>query len=254
MLVPERGSSSASRAVAILQLLAGESRYMSLTAIAASLGLAKSSTLRLLVSLESAGLVRRRDNDYGLDFGIVQLAGGFLSGFDVVAEMHEQVKTLPLLRDEIIQMAVLMGRNVTFVGRHVGRAPLAMTASVGDCYPAANTSVGQALLAELTDAEVRELYTGADSFTPWTGKSVTSVTALLKKLRATRQRGYSLDEGETHPDVLGIGVAVHCEASHGQTLAVCVSLRPIDTPSERVEQAVSELFALRDTLALTSIG
>ncbi|MCB0884954.1 MAG: helix-turn-helix domain-containing protein, partial [Propionibacteriaceae bacterium] len=62
--------------MAILNLIAQRPGGWSLTKIASSLGLAKSSVLTILTSLEAAGMVSRTDNYYDLDVGVLTPAGG----------------------------------------------------------------------------------------------------------------------------------------------------------------------------------
>lgn len=252
--VPTRGSQSASRAASVLLLLSEERRPLSLTEVANRLKVAKSSTLGVLVSLEASGLVARRENGgYTLAVGVLQLAGGFLQSFDVVDEFRHAVQELPLLSQEVVQLAVLTGRDVMYLSRHTGRSPLVLTARVGDRFPASITAVGNALLAELDDDEVRALYAGEEPLPRWTGRSTRTVEALLSKLRRTRERGYALDAGETNPDVCGLAVPVRRMAQHQHDLAVGVSLRPVTVPPAHRDAVVKELRALRVALEAANV-
>lgn len=231
-----------------MDLLAGRPGGWSLTQIASALGLAKSSTLTIMISLEAAGLVSRTDNSYELDVGVLTPATGFLRGVDVIAHFKRAVAASPLLNHQIAHIAILAGTDVTYIARHTGRPPLPVTASVGDRFPSSITATGACLLAELDDEAVTELYQDPAAFAQWTDLSTRDLPTLLAKLARTRAQGYARDEGETHPNVLGLAMVVHRVGNFAQDFAVGASLqRGIVTPDE-VEQAIAELQAVRQLL------
>lgn len=246
--VPPRGSPSVSRAAAILDLLAGRPGGWSLTEIALTLGLAKSSTLTIMTSLEAAGLVSRTDNGYELDVGVLTLTTGFLRGVDVIAHFKRAIAASEMLNHEIAHLAILVGTEVTYISRHTGRPPLPVTASVGDRFPSSITATGAALLAELEDAEVAEIFRDPASFAQWTNRSTRDLPALLDKLARTRADGYATDEGETHPNVLGLAMVVHRVGNFAQDLALSASLQRAKATASEVRQAVAELRVVRKLL------
>ncbi len=246
--VPARGSQSASRAASVLLLLADERRTLSLTEVAQRLGVAKSSTLGVLVSLEASGLIQRSENEYGLAPTVLTLANAYLQSDDIVRHFKRSVPQFTRLRTQIVQLATLVGTDVVFLARHTGRPPLAMTANVADRFPASITAVGTALLARLDDDEVRARYADPARFDRWTDSSVTTVDGLLAKLDRTRAEGFARDLGETNPNVLGLSVALRSSSHPSGDLAVGVSLRPLSVPESEVQQVVAELNGLRDSL------
>ncbi|RZS62510.1 IclR family transcriptional regulator [Xylanimonas ulmi] len=235
------------RAVRILSLLA-EARGVPvpLTEIARQIEAAKSSTSNICVVLEEAGLVQRRETGYVLGRRTVELGGAYLASFNQIREFYRVCAESPVLSHELVQIAVLEGTDVVYLARHEGRAPLRLTAGVGDRFPAALTAVGNALLATLPDDEVRERYRSA-SFPQLTERSTQSVDGLLAKLRATRERGYSIDEGEVFPSVVAMAVAVPARLSGEKVLALGVST--LDSPIQPELSAPRRqdvLAALRD--------
>lgn len=246
--VPPRGSPSVSRAAAILNLMAARPGGWSLTQLASELGLAKSSTLTIMISLENAGLVSRTDNSYELDVGVLAPAVGFLRGADILSHFKRQVAASPVLSGEIAHMALLAGTEITYIARHTGRAPLPVTASVGDRFPAPITAAGTALLAELSDAELAERFAVPQAFPKWTPRSTPDLAHLMGKIERTRAEGYAIDDGETHPNVLGLGMVVKRVGNYAQDLSVSTSLlREEATPRLR-KQALAALAGVRDLL------
>lgn len=253
VVVPPRGSQSAARAGAILDLLAERQVPMTLTEIAVSLMLAKSSTLAVLVSLEDAGLVRRGDTGYELDLGVVRLATSFLDGVDVVNQFKSLVLHYPGLSQEIVHLSVLSGREVTYVARYTGRASLPSTARVGDCFPASLASAGTALLTELDDDAIRRLFDAKDAFPRWTSTSTKSITALLAKVHKARRLGYAVDDGETHSDAVGYAVCVRHHGPHQQDFGLGYSFRRLSQPEATAGQLIDELRSLRADLEAATL-
>lgn len=246
VVVPARGSQSASRVGAVLSLLAEIPDPLTLTEIATCLGLAKSSALPILVSLEEAGLVRRIDNGYQLDYGVVRLAGGYLQGFDVISQFRSKIVDQALLSREMVQLAAVNGRQVTVLARHAGRAQIAM-AQVGDQLPAALAASGRAVLAELRDEEIQKLYARPESFEQWTPSSPRTLEELMARINQARARGYSVDDGETHSDVIAWGVALR-SGDHRASFGLAVSVRRSQCEPEHAKALVAELVELRDAL------
>lgn len=246
--VPQRGSPSVSRAVAILNLLAERPGGWSLTQIAQALGLAKSSTLTIMTSLDSARMVSRTDNGYELDVGVLTPASGFLAGVDVTARFKTAIAASTMLRAEVAHVAVLAGTEVIYIARHTGRPPLPVTAAVADRFPASITAAGTVLLAELSDDEVAERYCDESAFAQWTSRSTPDLPRLLEKLDRTRQDGYAIDDGETHPNVLGLAMAVRRYGNFADDISVSTSLRRDAVNARGRREALEELSRLRQIL------
>lgn len=212
------------RAIRILGLLADERAPLGLTEISRALGIAKSSTSNLCNALEEGRLISRSESGYALGRRTVELGGAYLSGFDQVREFYKFCTDSAILNRELVQIAVLDGTEVLYLARHEGRAPLRLSASIGDRYPASITAVGNALLALLPDEEVRARFADESTRPRLTQHSESTVEGLIAKLHATRDRGYSLDEGEVHPSVIGVARVLPPRASGESLLAIGASI------------------------------
>lgn len=242
------GAPAVTRAAAILRLLAEAGIALNLTDIARALGLAKSSTFNLCNALEEAGLIARRDASYVLGRGVVELGGAYLRSFDIVREFYRLCADSPVLSHELLQLAVLDGTSVLYVARHEGRAPLRLSATIGDRFPASITAVGNVLLAQLDPTVVADRYRDGN-LPQWTDNSVSSVAGLLVKLEACRERGYALDDGETNPAVTGIAVLVRPRSSAEEPFALGASLFMADDLEERKAAVLPELRRVAEQLS-----
>ena len=243
------GAPAVTRAASILTLLAETGSAMSLTDIARALGLAKSSTFNLCNALEEVGLLARHDSSYFLGRRLVELGGAYLRTFDIVREFYRQCSDSDVLRHELLQLAVLDGTDVLYVARHVGRAPLRLSATIGDRFPASITAVGNILLAQLDPTVVADRYRGTSRLPQWTPTSVATVAGLLAKLDRARELGYAVDEGETNAAVVGLAVMVSPRTSAEDRFALGASLFISDDLEERRERVLPELRRVAETLS-----
>jgi len=237
------------RAAAILTLIAEQGRPLGLTDIARTLGLAKSSTLNLCIALEQAKLISKNELGYSLGRKTVELGGAYVRGFDLIREFYRVCAESHVLRHELLQIAMLDNMMVLYLARHEGRAPLRLSATVGDRFPATVTAVGSVLLAQLDPAVVRDRFRGPDAFPTWTEKSVGTIDGLLTKLDGVRERGYAIDDGETHPGVFGLAVMLPPRRPGEEPLAVGASLMKASMTPETEARVVAELIAAREHLS-----
>lgn len=245
-VLPERDPAPAvTRAIKILGLLAdAHGEPLALSDIARAIHAAKSSTSNLCTVLEENGLIQRREMGYTLGRRMVELGGAYISSFDQVREFYRLCSESELLSHELVQIAMLDGAEVLYLARHEGRAPLRLSASIGDRFPAAPTAVGNALLSILPPEEVARRFNSPSSFPRRTEASTSNLEQLQAKLKLVRERGYALDEGEVHPGVVGISMVIPPRGSGEPPLAIGVSL---------IDSSLSELGRLEVVDELRSI-
>jgi DNA-binding IclR family transcriptional regulator len=107
--------------------------------------------------------------------------------------------TSPVLARNIVQVAVLEGDHVRYLGEHVGRDPFASTARPGDVRDVDTTALGIAILAGLPPADAEAVVARL----PVAGRErARTATALA------RTRGSAIDPGQVHPSVFGVAVPV----------------------------------------------
>ncbi|MDR3360313.1 MAG: IclR family transcriptional regulator [Bifidobacteriaceae bacterium] len=249
---PSSLAPAVTRAVRALDILAeAGGAPVPLAELARRLAAAKSSTLNVCGVLEQAGLIRREAGGYLLGHHTAELGGAYLRGFDIVREFYRLTADSEVLARVLVNLAILVGTDAIYIGRHEGAAPLRVSAGVGDRLPAALTAVGGALLAELSPEEVDGLFRGYP-FPRLTDRSTRDLPELRAKLAANRQRGHSIDLGESTPGVIGLGVAVPA-ARGGQAWAVGVSLivgpgAEADLPEPRAGIVLEALRGLAERL------
>jgi DNA-binding IclR family transcriptional regulator len=197
------------RAVAILDLLAERNGAPAgVSDLARALGLPKSSTANLCISLCDAGLLTRREGGFALGRKLAELGGRYLSTVNGVAEFYESCRQSSLLAVETVRASVLDGLEVLYVARHDGTAPLRLTAGIGDRFPATCTATGKAMLATLDPAVLQDRLRGMTVLPVLTPRSLATVADLNAELVEIRGQGWAIDDEETTLGVTCLAVPV----------------------------------------------
>jgi DNA-binding IclR family transcriptional regulator len=196
---------SVERAAELLKAVAAAREPQSAPALADRCGLNRSTTWRLLATLERHGLVDRdpEKGRYSVGPAVVQMAG--TSGHAVLARRAQ-----PLLRrlaedsEETVNLAVPYGLRLVYVSQV--EAPHVMTANwLGRPVALHATSTGKAFLAWLPDEERAAALAGP--LERYTKTTLTDGSALEAELASVRRRGYAVSRGELEPGLWGVSAA-----------------------------------------------
>jgi IclR family transcriptional regulator, blcABC operon repressor len=239
-----RGVPAVERAVALLDALALAREPQSLAALARSLALPKSSLHGLLATLASAGLARRTaDGQFALGPKPLQWAEAYASQSDVLRAFHDHADRTVALRTETIMLATLEGGDVHYLACRQGTRPLAVNFRVGGRFPAAVTSSGKAMLANLDEDEVLRRV-GDLGAVRLTRHSVASARQLLQQLAAFREQGWATDDEETAEGMQCFGAAVFGARRAAPVAAVAVSVIKAGLAPARHAELVDAVRAL----------
>ena len=218
-----------------------------------ALGLAKSSTANLCISLEEGGMIEREPSGFRLGRRTAELGGAFAMQFNQVREFYRLAAASPQLHREVVQLAMLDGAHALYLARHEGRSPYRLGTPLGSRLPAALSATGMALLARLDDEEVRALLAPEEPFPQLTPASITSVDALLPQLAAVRERGYAVDRGASFGGIVGVAVALEPWAPSDPPLAMGAAL-PADRVDDAHVQTVADALAELAVLLTNPLG
>src|SRR6187455_2394711 len=115
-----------SRALALMERLAGAREPMSLARLAGELALPKSSVHGLCNTLVSFGYLRRQpDGAFLIGPRVMGLAEAFVSGTDVAQEFNALWADSGLAPEETVVLSVLSGGDALYVGVRNSARPLA---------------------------------------------------------------------------------------------------------------------------------
>lgn len=202
---------AAFRAVQVLDALAKKHGPTTITEIATSIPLAKSSVSNLLVTLEAAGMVRRSHTGWVLGYKALELGQSVLASTDLVAEFRRVVASLPYLSKDTTLLAVLDGIDVLYLARHDGLQQVRLASDIGRRLPAVVTGLGKAMLASLPDDELERRLALVESMPRPTRRSHRTIDDLRRDLFAIRDRGFAIDDEQNTIGVTCFGVALDSE-------------------------------------------
>jgi len=237
------------RAARLLDTLAATRQSLSVSALAKTLALPKSTVHGLCVTLAQAGLMERLDNGtYQLGTRVMDLANAYLAHTDPVAEFQAIIKAQTPMPDESIVLSVLDGPDIVYVGCRNGTHAFGFNFRIGMRLPANCTASGKALLSSRSAQHVVDL-ARARAFYPLTRKSITNVDRLLEQLRQAAARGYALDDEETRQGMLCIGAPIFSAASSEAVAAVGVSLSKAALNAKHKAQAIETVKKLASDIS-----
>jgi DNA-binding IclR family transcriptional regulator len=205
------------------------------------LGVARSTAHRLLAMLHSFGLVEQNPASRAYRVGpvLAEIGLSSLRQLGGRAQLRPFLEALSAEVGETTHLIALEGRNCRFLDSIEGTQALRTTARVGIAYPAHATSGGKALLAELDESRLLELYP-SEEIPPLNERSLTTRTALFAQLREIREQGYAINRGESEAGIRAVGM-VQRTSSGGIAGALAVSAPEMRLTAERVQEIVQSL-------------
>ncbi len=200
---------SALRALDILELLAASDEGLTVTQVASALAIPKSSAFDLLAALQSKNFVALEDprsKTYTLGLACYRVGMAYISRMDLYSAAHSRLEDLAQQLGQTVYLAVAHQGSILYLDKVEGNAPIRMTMKIGHKNVMHRTGLGKAILADWTEAAVREAFPGP--YERRTETTITSVDALVQELIATRTRGYALDIGEDNSFLRCVAVPI----------------------------------------------
>jgi len=162
-----------------------------LGALAASLGLNKSSVHRTLAALAHRGYVdRAADGGYRLGSAALALGATWAPAEHLPALVHPALVALCEASEELVHLGVLVGGDVLYLDKVEPERPVRVWSAVGRRRPAARTALGRALLA-LGGGPVPDATPADDA-----------------AIARAREVGYAVEREENEPGIACVGVAL----------------------------------------------
>jgi DNA-binding IclR family transcriptional regulator len=242
------GTQSIERAAQLLVHVVESSEPPSVGSLAATTGLPKSTTSRLVRALERQGLVQRDGARGSLSPGpvLLRFARRGAAELDLAAISADVLHSLAARSGETINLAVAGPLGVEHLAQRDSRHFLGGTNWVGRRVPYHCTANGKVLLAfgaaRLPDDELERL----------TPRTIVDPELLRAELRATRERGYAIAVDELEPGLSAVAAPVRGPAGEA-IAALSISGPTIRMTSARLQELgallidhAAELSALLD--------
>lgn len=223
------------RASNILRCFSGEKTHFKISQIAHQLQLDRSTTYRILLSLEKCGFVEKdkKTGEYSLGVATFETGNTYLRRMDFIQISKPIMAGLALEVQETVHLAVLSDTEIVYVDKVDSPRTLGVMSKIGQRAPVYCTALGKVLLAHQPNDELSRIVQQI-KLKPFTRNTISSKKKLVEELRKIRKQGYALDQKEYEQDVECIGAPIRNHL--GNTIAA-ISIsgpqRKINTPQEK---------------------
>jgi len=240
--------SSVANAIRLTKAFSEQEYEMGISALAARLGLAKSTVHRLATTLVEYDILEqnRETGKYRLGLALFELGALVRRKMDAASESRGQMHALVESTGETVQLAVLDHLSVLYIRIRESRQAVRMSSSPGSRAPAHCTSVGKVLLAHQPPEIVKQVVD--NGLTRYTENTITSPERLFDELASIRTRGYAIDDEE-------IEVGLRCVAAPirdhtGQVTAAISVAAPVQRMTKRnLQTTVPTIIAAADSIS-----
>jgi DNA-binding IclR family transcriptional regulator len=197
------------RGLAILECFGSGREELSLVELARGVGMTRSAAYRLVYTLAELGFLARHPERKSYRLGPRVLSLGF--AYLASQEMAEMARPhLEALRDRTncsTHLAVLDGIEIVYIARFADKKALTSRITIGTRFPAHATSMGRAILAQLTADEVRKRFDGR-ALARFSNTTPTTLKTLQTVLEEDRERGYVLSRSGFEAGIASVAAPV----------------------------------------------
>jgi DNA-binding IclR family transcriptional regulator len=200
-----------SRTMVIFELLAGQTRGLTLSDIARHLDVNKSIALRILSSLEQTNYLFRSiaTQRYLLTYKISRIGLNVLVANRFMEQVQPKLRELADASGELVLLAAVETNGPQWIlaargdrGRRLQVDPMIQSSLH-------STATGKAWLSTLPDSEVEKLV--GKKLLAATAKTVRTLAALKRQLAEIRTQGYSISDQENEEGIKAISVPIRID-------------------------------------------
>ena len=200
----------AERLFQVIERLA-ENGPMGIMDLSAELGFHKSTTHRLVTSLQYMGYIRQDEESlkYALSLKFLEIGSKILEQTNMASLIHPSLKKLSEQTGETVHLVRREGTEAVYIDKVESTvSSIRMVSRVGSRIPLYCSGVGKAIMATLPDEEVKKIW-NESIIEKKTDKTITDFSQMQEVLDEVRQNGYALDDEENEKGVRCIAACLH---------------------------------------------
>jgi IclR family KDG regulon transcriptional repressor len=192
----DNNSKTLIKGLKLLEFVASRKQPASTTEISKEIGLSRTTTYRLLSTLESEGYLQRDPGGrFSLGLAVAKLQEKRRDRLGLVETARLPLQALCDETGETAVLAQLMGNEIMDIAKIESPRSVRIHARIGSLIPAHCTATGKAILAYLPENKIQALYSAA-ALSTCTENSVRDLDTLIKNLAVIRGQGYAVEENE----------------------------------------------------------
>lgn len=222
---------------------------MGLLDLSKELNLNKTTVHRILNSLICMDYARQNPESlkYSLTFKFCGLANQILAQNNMISLARPYIKELAEQTGETVHLVEINGREAVYIDKvEASRSSVRLVSMVGKSIPLYCSGVGKAMLAEMSDEKVKEIW-NSSNICSLTEHTITDFSRFMDLIRQIRKNGYALDNEENE---LGVRcIAVSLKNYKGKpTYAISVSAPKDRMSDKRIEEIRSMILCTKENL------
>lgn len=214
---------------------------MGIMELSNSLGFHKSTTHRLVTSLQCMGYIRQDEESlkYALSLRFLQIGSKILDQTNVATLIHPLIRKLSEKTGETVHLVRREETEAVYIDKvESGVGSIRMASRVGNRIPLYCSGVGKALMAEMENDEIKNIWDSSE-IQQLTPKTIVTFDALMERIEEIRADGVAIDDEENEEGVRCIAVSL------GDYHKVPVYALSISAPVHRMtDERMSELKTL----------
>lgn len=223
-----------------IEAIAAGGKPMSMTEIAAAIGLTKASIHKTLATLEARSFVRRlEDQRYVIGIKAWEI-GCIAAPFEMTRLATPHMMQLVRQIGDGVSLGILSGSDMLSIQLIEGPQAVRVHENIGDRTPVHTLSSGLAYLSLLADEDILRIL--PPELEQRTELTVTDRGRLLELVDEVRHRGYAVCHGMCRVDASGVA-AVSRGPDGRPASTLCVALPNFRATPERVAEIVPHLLA-----------
>ena len=227
--------SSVANSIRLTKAFSEDEYEMGISALAARLGLAKSTVHRLATTLVEYDILEqnRETGKYRPGLALFELGTMVRRKMDTNSGAQVQIHALADVTGETVQLAILDHLSVLYIRIRESRQAVRMSSGLGSRAPAHCTGVGKALIAFQPPEIVQQIVD--NGLKRYTQGTITDPEKLRAELATIRQKGYAIDDEEIEVGLRCIAAPIRDHS--GQVTAAISVAAPVQRMTKKNLQA-----------------
>ena len=193
----------------ILDFLSNCDEPQALNTIAKETGLTNSTALKILDTLLLIGYVQKNPElkKFSLGLSIIKYANKSMNSLDIKKIAQPHLEELQRVTNETVHLGIQDKDNIIYITKIESKNPICLYSKVGNSIPMYCSAMGKAILADLSDEEIKN-YLDCNPLIKLTDNTIITKYDFMKEISKVRKMGYASDNGEHEEDVICIGASI----------------------------------------------
>ncbi|CAB4604226.1 unannotated protein [freshwater metagenome] len=230
---------SASRVMAILELVSTHPQGLTLSEICEKIGMPKSSTHELLSVLEHRNFLQLDHKKFRIGIRVFELGQTASRNLDILKAIRPGLKWLSSQYSMTTQFGILEGNEVIYLSKIKNVSGISVESQVGSRLPAHATALGKVMLSLLPEDVLLENYSNY-AFDKFTVNSCGSMEELRARIDLIKENGYAEDREEFTQGVFCLAVVVP-EIRTNTIGAISISMSLVEWNKVKKENIIESL-------------